>query len=85
MDWNQVEGNWKQVKGKIKEQWASSLTMISTLSPVSAISSRAKSKSSTDTQRIGPKRKSTIGTIGRHGDVGPRYGRYRDLDASVRG
>ena len=21
MDWNWVEGNWKQVKGKIKEQW----------------------------------------------------------------
>jgi hypothetical protein len=22
MDWNRVEGNWMQVKGKIKEQWA---------------------------------------------------------------
>jgi uncharacterized protein YjbJ (UPF0337 family) len=21
MDWNRVEGNWKQVKGKIQEQW----------------------------------------------------------------
>jgi uncharacterized protein YjbJ (UPF0337 family) len=21
MDWNRVEGNWKQVKGKIKEKW----------------------------------------------------------------
>lgn len=21
MDWNQLEGNWKQVKGKIKEKW----------------------------------------------------------------
>ncbi|CDM56347.1 UPF0337 protein [Rhizobium favelukesii] len=21
MDWNRVEGNWKQMKGKIKEQW----------------------------------------------------------------
>jgi uncharacterized protein YjbJ (UPF0337 family) len=21
MDWNRVEGNWKQVKGKAKEQW----------------------------------------------------------------
>ena len=21
MDWNCVEGNWKQAKGKIKEQW----------------------------------------------------------------
>ena len=22
MDWNRVEGNWKQVKGKVKEKWA---------------------------------------------------------------
>lgn len=22
MDWNQLEGNWKQVKGKIREKWA---------------------------------------------------------------
>ena len=21
MDWNRVEGNWKQVKGKVKERW----------------------------------------------------------------
>ena len=21
MDWNRVEGNWKQFKGKIKEKW----------------------------------------------------------------
>lgn len=21
MDWNRVEGNWKQLKGKIQEQW----------------------------------------------------------------
>jgi uncharacterized protein YjbJ (UPF0337 family) len=21
MDWNRVEGNWKQLKGKFKEQW----------------------------------------------------------------
>ena len=21
MDWNRVEGNWKQMKGKVKEKW----------------------------------------------------------------
>jgi len=21
MDWNEVEGNWKQLKGKVREQW----------------------------------------------------------------
>ena len=24
MDWNRVEGNWKQLKGKVKEQWGHS-------------------------------------------------------------
>ena len=27
MDWNRVEGNWKQAKGKVKEKWGNSLTM----------------------------------------------------------
>ncbi len=22
MDWNRVEGNWKQLKGNVKQQWA---------------------------------------------------------------
>jgi uncharacterized protein YjbJ (UPF0337 family) len=22
MDWNRVEGNWKEVRGKVKEKWA---------------------------------------------------------------
>jgi uncharacterized protein YjbJ (UPF0337 family) len=21
MDWNRIEGNWKQIKGKVKEKW----------------------------------------------------------------
>ena len=21
MDWDRIEGNWKQMKGKVKEQW----------------------------------------------------------------
>jgi len=21
MDWNRVEGNWKQIKGRVREQW----------------------------------------------------------------
>jgi hypothetical protein len=28
MDWNRVEGNWKQTKGKIKESGANSPTTI---------------------------------------------------------
>jgi uncharacterized protein YjbJ (UPF0337 family) len=30
MDWNRVEGNWKQFKGVAKEKWASSPTTTST-------------------------------------------------------
>src|SRR5438067_222059 len=32
MDWNRVEGNWKQVRGKVKESGASSLMTTSTSS-----------------------------------------------------
>ena len=47
MDWNRVEGNWKQVKGKVKESGANSQTTISTWSPASATSSKARSRSAT--------------------------------------
>ena len=23
MDWDRIEGNWKQIKGKVKEKWGS--------------------------------------------------------------
>ena len=45
MDWNRVEGNWKQTKGKIKEKWGQ-LTD-DDLTPVSAINSKARSKNGT--------------------------------------
>ena len=38
MDWNQVEGNWKEFQGKVKEKWASLLTTISLQSMANAIS-----------------------------------------------
>ncbi len=40
MDWNRVEGNWKQVKGKVKEQWGSSPTMTWTRSPAARAARR---------------------------------------------
>lgn len=27
MDWNRVEGNWKEVKGKVKDKWESLRTL----------------------------------------------------------
>ena len=39
MDWNRVEGNWKQVRGKVKESGASSLMTTSTFTTANATSS----------------------------------------------
>ena len=47
MDWNRVEGNWKQVKGKVKEKWGKLTTMTSRRSMAAAISWKARSKSAT--------------------------------------
>ena len=40
MDWNRVEGNWKQFKGQVKEKWGNSPTTTSTRSKVIAINWR---------------------------------------------
>jgi len=49
MDWNRVEGNWKQVKGRIKEQWGK-LTD-DDLDQISVINLKVKSKSATESRR----------------------------------
>ena len=45
MNWDIIEGNWKQAKGKLKEQWASSQTTTSTRSAVAGSNSAEKSRS----------------------------------------
>ena len=52
MDWNCMEGNWKQTAGKIKEKWGKLPTMISHKSTVSVNNSREKSRSATALPRI---------------------------------
>jgi uncharacterized protein YjbJ (UPF0337 family) len=44
MDWDRLEGNWKQLTGKVKEQWASSLTTTSRRSTAIASNSKEKSR-----------------------------------------
>jgi len=44
MDWNRVEGNWKQVKGQVKEKWGKLTDDDLT---AAAISSKARFKSAT--------------------------------------
>ena len=68
MDWNRVEGNWKQVKGKIKEQWGKL-----TDDDLNVINGRrdqleVKSKSGMATPRIKFVSKWTIGTPRSGGD-----------------
>jgi hypothetical protein len=43
MDWNRIEGNWKELKGKLKEQWGHPRMLISTKSRANATSWKAKS------------------------------------------
>ena len=62
MDWDRVEGNWKQLKGKIKEQWGDL-----TDDDLDVINGRrqqleGKLRSATDWRRIRRGRTSRIGT-----------------------
>ena len=45
MDWNRIEGNWKQAQGKIKEKWGKltddDLTLINGQRSSSKVSSRS--------------------------------------------
>ena len=62
MDWNRVEGNWKQVKGKVKEKWGKLTDDDLTASTVAAISSKARSRSVMASPRIRSRRTLTTGT-----------------------
>jgi uncharacterized protein YjbJ (UPF0337 family) len=67
MDWNRVEGNWKQVKGKVKEQWDKL-----TDDDLDRIAGKrdqfeARSRNATVWRRIAFVRMSTIGMVGRAG------------------
>ena len=61
MDWNQVEGNWKEVKGKVKEKWAKLTDDDLTAIKAGAISSKVGCKSAMATPRIRSVRTSMIG------------------------
>ena len=52
MDWNCVEGNWKQVKGQVKEKWGNLTEMTLTLLMADEISSKARFKNATALLRI---------------------------------
>ena len=56
MDWNWIEGNWKQFKGQVKEKWGGSPTMTSTLSTDGKTSLRARFRNATVSPKTRPKR-----------------------------
>ena len=76
MDWNRVEGNWKQVKGKVKEQWGQLTDDDSISLMASASSSRARSKSATASKRTASAGMWTTGITARLGK--PRTGKGPD-------
>ena len=62
MDWDRVEGNWKQVKGKVKGKMGKAQrTMTWPTSMASATNSKAKSRNVTESLAIRCVKKSTIG------------------------
>jgi uncharacterized protein YjbJ (UPF0337 family) len=69
MDWNRVEGNWKQVKGHVKEKWGKLTDDDLNVINGPAISSKARFRSDTGSPRIRSARTSAIGTTRKPGDA----------------
>ena len=68
MDWNWVEGNWKEMKGKVKEQWGKL-----TDDDLDVIAGKQDQLEGRLQERYGyakirPARKSTTGTVDRPGE-----------------
>ena len=66
MDWNRVEGNWKQLKGNIKEQWGK-LTD-DDLNVINGRRDQLEGKIATVTRRIRSAERWTTGIIASGGD-----------------
>ena len=58
MDWNRVEGNWKQMKGKVKEKWGQL-----TDDDLDAIDGRREQLEGKIQQRYGMARTGRVGTL----------------------
>jgi hypothetical protein len=62
MNWDRIEGNWKQFAGKVKDRGASSLMTRLLRSTGTGNNSKARFKRATDTRRIKCGRRSTTGS-----------------------
>jgi uncharacterized protein YjbJ (UPF0337 family) len=61
MDWNRIEGNWKETKGKVKEKWGQLTDDDLTQVNGQRDHSKARFSSATASPRIWRARTSTIG------------------------
>jgi uncharacterized protein YjbJ (UPF0337 family) len=61
MDWNRVEGNWKQMKGAVKQQWGKLTDDDLTQINGSQRSSKGSSRSDMESPRMKPASRSTPG------------------------
>ena len=78
MDWDRVEGNWKQVKGKIKEKWGKLTDDDLTAIMVGGISSKGRFRSATALRRTKPAKMWTPGIIRKDGE-GPNWGFLKSI------
>jgi len=62
MDWNRLEGNWKQFKGTSRRSGVGSPTTTSTSSMGGKTSSRARFRNATALPKTRPKRMSMLGS-----------------------
>jgi uncharacterized protein YjbJ (UPF0337 family) len=67
MDWNRVEGNWMQVKGKIKEQWGKLTDDDLDVIAGNRDQLEGKIRNGTASRRTKPDARSTTGTTLRPG------------------
>ena len=61
MNWDRVEGDWKQIKGKVQQQWGKLTDDDLDVIEGKRTSSRAAFRSATATPRTKPKNRSTPG------------------------
>ena len=59
MNWDRIEGNWKEWKGKIKEKWGQLPTTTWSKLPAAGISSSGSSSGATATRGTGRNGSST--------------------------
>jgi uncharacterized protein YjbJ (UPF0337 family) len=52
MNWDRVQGDWKQIKGKVREKWGNLTENDVRPSTASASSSKASYRNATATQKI---------------------------------